>query len=1543
MMNQRGLRLCALSLSLLAAAGAAHAADEVVQDDFRAAMRLNGQWQTLPIKGLDFAYPPPAEGWKPETVPHEKATAIDSAGGPYTPGGGLKEILNADGTGFKSDKLAAWFKRDFVLPDGVPVGQRAVLHFAGMAFRSETWFNGRKLGTSLLGQVPISYDVTALVKPGANQIIVSLAGREALVNIKEKTYIAPASGVQSGIWGDVELWLLPAVHVEDVFIKTSVKDKRIDLEITASNASERTRRMTAEALITDNVGNAQLIVTGEPVDLPAGQSKTFTITRSWPAPQLWTPESPTLYFARVTLRDGAALTDRVTERFGFREFEIRGTDFYLNGVRTVLLRNSFLTGLSASREVGYRVVRENAGRPYNSARLHLGFNAPVVLDAADEIGLMMVPESAWHNIDGKFQMAKSELWLPQLLDYTRRLIKLHRNRPSVIIWSLTNETFWGDTDPQRMKIAEQVLEVARSTDPTRPQQGDGETDWGKRLPIINIHYPESTVGPVRQQYPNAAFVVPNDLYWLSPKGGKNVGWRAAFEWDRPLVMGEYWWVTGSVDERTSFMGESAYDWEKWRWQSFGGGDTPLNNEYTDTLKKMTDVYRMQGVAGLNPWSGDREEIMPRVAVRPLDFHPNFFAGATTTRKVVVFNDTQEGFYDTHLQCRLTVDGTTAWESLIKVPLTPGQFQVVDLPVAAPGVSRQAKGVLTVRLRAWRGGGYHELSRHEENVFIVPPARWNGDASGLVLLDKDGQTAKALGRIGLQLAPKTALQASDLQNARTLIVGRNTGATTFKAVIEAFVKRGGRVLMLQQDNAAPLLTQLPEPDEKHVTSRAWKRAYEHPATAGFDDAQFSYWLPDNIVATHTLHKPMSGAFKILLDAGGLYGLKWAPLVETAHGSGSIVQSQLNLVDRVGQEPLAGQLLLALVAHCQNAQPAPAAPLRLLVGKNEPLRQVLGACSIVSTPGLAGDGPILLDASYAPSAGELKQIKAYLTAGGRVWLHGFDPQTVSKIVELLPFKPEMAAFDPTVQAAARRSSDPWMSNLSSYDFYWTRIDIGARRDFFQEGQPTAKLGQYILQLPSWQAGERLIEPGLLVKVPSGQGAILFDSLAWEGALGGETDKVVRLVSSLASNLGAAIQLTPETSYRYFHVDLTPHAARGYYDEVANDGKGGWTDQGTIDNRYFLINHSGKAGGMEVGVGEFPAQANFAGRPFALVNPQKNNGRAVIVTRGQEHDPASPAAVPGIRVGQKADKLWFLQTAAWATPIVQQEIGRYVIHYEDGSEAVFPLRYGVELSDWWNPLPLPASKVGWTGKNEVHSPIGIYVTEWTNPHPAKKIASIDLIGNLSPTQIVLLGITGGVEAEGAAGRVISSWNFGEVRDRLIPNRVQGAGALSFAANAPVPAQAGELKGLRFKGGESVSGETKQTPELGANKPWMLEATIVPEGKPDGYIGGIYQAMSYMKSGMRLALNQEMRLTVDIVIGEGKTNYIKGQTTLAPDRAYTVAVKFDGSRAYLLVNGRLDGSVDTPPPAPYSGPILIGTASGQNYHFNGVIGEVKVSVLGE
>lgn len=1526
--------LTCLSMAAVAVAQQPGSAPALVANGPRAILSLDGTWQVQPVDNLQFSYPPPATGWKDEQVPLTSTPSIKSAAGGYY-GDALPAYMTKDGALKLTQGTGAWFKRSFEVPAGSLAGKRAILHFGGMAFRSATYLNGQKLGEWVLGQVPVDYDVTSVLKPGAaNEVCVALTAREGIIDVPNRTFIAPTFATDAGIWGDVELRLVPEARIDDLFIKTSVSQKQITIDTTLVNAGKTPRTVTPSALVVDKSGTPQTTVAGPAVTLAAGETKTVTLSQDWLAPHLWAPETPALYFAQVSITDAKGLVDRKAERFGFREFEIRGRDFYLNGVRTVLLRNSFLTGLGANPEDVYRMVRAQAGKPYNCARLHLGFQANALFDAADELGLMLVPESAWANaLDAKTMMDKKDLWLPNIEAYTRAFIKLHRNNPSVIIWSLDNETQWEMTDDAHMAIADRVLAAAKSVDTTRPFQADGDNDWGGRLPICNIHYPEGEVAnALRAKYPNSGFVFPNDFYWLS-KDGVNEAWRAKFKWDRPLVIGEYWDASGDPELRSGFMGESVYDWQKWRSQDFSGRDSKPDNEYQAALQGITDAYRIMGVAGVNPWAGDRQIVMPPVAVRPVDFFPNCFGGQTNVRKVMVFNDTSRNYDYMNLQCRLVSEGRTLWEKIIDIDGRAGVYQTVDVPVACPVVSRQVPANLEVRLRMWEAGGFHQIGLYEDRVFLMPRADLSDLSNrGLVLLDSSGETAKALGSLGLKLTPVAAVSAESLGAAKTLIIGRNTNATPFRSAITAYAKAGGRVLVLQQDNWIPLAPALPESDSRHVSTRSWKRAWNSPVTAGLDDHQLSYWRPDHLVSLKTFDKPASGTSVSLLDCGGLFGLRWSPLLQVPFGDGVFLLSQLNLTDRVDAEPLAGHLLDRLIRGCLDYEPKTTQPLGVLAGTNDALKKVLAACNVATAEGV-GAGPTLVDATAPLTAADVEKLKASLAGGGTVWLHGFSAATIANVAGLLPFKAEFVDPDKTVLTGIRRSTDPLMSGISSGDLAWARLDIGGRLDYFEAAKATTPLGGPVLKVPSLDAGEPLIEPGLLVKIPVGKGTVLFDTLLWDQALGAEGDKVSRLVSRLAANMGAKLVEIggEEKSYAYSYVDLARFATAGYYEPPG----------GLWDMRYFLINHTGKVNGMEVAGTEFPAVAKFAGRPFTLVDPKKNGGKAVVALRG-EHQPTLPETAQGLSLGRKADKLWFLHAAAWAPADTAKEIARYVIRYADGTQEVFPLRYENEVGDWYAPKPLPGARVGWTGSAEGHSPIGLFVTEWTNPHPEKVIATMDVVGHLQATNIILVGVTAGVEQNAPEGQaLVADWNFAMAANQQVPNGVTGGGPLTFDEKAsPTLAELAGEKGLRFKDGQRLNGNPRQTPGLGVAGPFTLEMRFAPEGKPVGYMSGLYSDLIYDNAGFRLVIGPRMNLSVEIYTGLGheKARYITGKTVLELGRFYTATLKFDGKFAYLYLDGKLDGSVETAPPAPCLEPLEIGDTPGKDYLFTGIISSVKV-----
>ena len=1536
---------CLLAALLLA--GGARADEGVLYDGARGYLDLAGQWEVLPIDGLAFTFPPPTAGWKSELVPGLSATLKE--GSPY--GDNLPEYLTKDKQALRHPTgNAAWFKRSFAMPKTVAPGQQARLYFGGIAFKSEVWLNGKKLGGSMLGQVPSSYDVSGVLRPGVNELVVGLAGRTGLVDVANQTLLAPHWGVGAGIWGKVEVQLLPAASLGKIFVNTRVKEKRLELNVQVTNRARTAQTLALNAVIEDARQSIQTQVAGPAFTLAPGESKTVELKKDWIAPSLWSPANAALYFAKVTLRSNTTPVDSQTLRFGFREFEIRGTEFFLNGTKTTLLRNSHLSSLTSTRADMFAEVRAIAGQPYNCIRLHGGFNSEALLDLCDELGVMAIPEGAWHQADSiKFNLDKSELWLPTVESYYTKTIEQFYNHASVVMWSLTNETYWGNTNPERMKIAERLVAVAKQADSTRPIQGDAEVTWGGRLPVINIHYPESTVeNSLRAQYPNSACVFPNDFYWLK-KNEMNGSWRAGFKWDRPLVIGEYWYPSGGADAKSAFMGESVYDWEKWRLQRMDGcrDDAQLDNEFVKSQQGLADAYRIQGAAGINPWASDGQKVMPALAVRPVDFYPNFFGGATGARKFVVFNETGKGYAAMNLQCRLVADGQTLWEGKVPAGVGPGETKTFEVKVDCPAVTRPLKATLTVRLRSERGGGMYQLSRYEETVYLLPrPSLADLKPAAMRLLDTTGTTAKALAALGLKLSALRQITSAELQGAKVVVVGENTDTAACKDALVEFVTKGGSVVVLRQDQWTPWTSELPAIDKEHVSTRAWRRTFNHPITAGLDDAQFSYWRPDHLVSLKTFRKPAGGNFHALLDCGGLYGLNWTPLVEVPLGRGTFVLTSLDLIGRLDAEPAAGPLLANMIRYAGAYQPADGAPLRVLASADaRPLRAALKAAGVVTEPGLKGRGPILMDASFEPTAAQLAEIRDYLAKGGHLWLHGFATATLGKVAGLFPFKPELKPRDASVQSAIRRSEDPWVNNLSSQDFFWTKIDLEARNDYFGAAQPTAPLGGEVLQLPTVQAGVRLTEPALLVRVPVGQGALLFDTLTWEKALGSETDKVTRLVSSLASNLGAEVRSNVDkTQYDYFPLNLQPVANMGYYDRVPNDGKGGWTDDGESDMRFFLINHVGKAGGVETGMETesepFPTQVTLAGRPFALTDARKTDNHSIISLRGGDHGAKLPAEAKGIQLGKKADKLWFLHATGWSPKDPNTVVANYLIHYDDATTATFPIRFGIEVGDYWVPQPISGAAVAWTGRNLVHSPVGIFSAEWSNPFPNKTIAAIDVIGNLVPTQFVVVAISGGVSKNhGPRAEAVGEWQLGELAAGAVANHVPGGGVLKAGASAPTPAPG---QGLQFAGGQSLTGETKELPGLGAlgSQPFAVRMTLAPAAKPSGFCGGLFQAMAYGTSGFRLVLGGDMRLGTDVFTAAGAA-HIGSKLVLETGRSYTVELRFDGTYATLVIDGQTDTMKEMALPAPYAGAIQIGLAAGKDYFYNGTISNIAVLKL--
>jgi len=164
----------------------------------------------------------------------------------------------------------------------------------------------------------------------------------------------------------------------------------------------------------------------------------------------------------------------------------------------------------------------------------------------------------------------------------------------------------------------------------------------------------------------------------------------------------------------------------------------------------------------------------------------------------------------------------------------------------------------------------------------------------------------------------------------------------------------------------------------------------------------------------------------------------------------------------------------------------------------------------------------------------------------------------------------------------------------------------------------------------------------------------------------------------------------------VDLRQTANMGFADAVADDRKGGWTDQGP-DNDLRMM-PTGKQ--------------KFAGVEFNIIDPAGNQGKSCLVLRGKER-PYFPASAEIILPKPTTAKyLYLLHAIAWE-PHAPTEIGEisceFVTNsYVDRSCKRFPVNSGIDVANFWYPHQLRRAVSGWQGRNQT-SPVGLYVTRF------------------------------------------------------------------------------------------------------------------------------------------------------------------------------------------------------------------------------------------
>jgi beta-glucuronidase len=339
-----------------------------------------------------------------------------------------------------------WYYKEFDLD--YMDNKRYFIHFGAANYESHVYLNGKKLGSHIGGFTPFNFEITGKLKKKGNFVIVKVDNTRGLdqvptVNTDWWNY--------GGITRDVNILEVEETFIRDYYIQLS-KEKPGEIAVrVVLDGQEKSGRAISitipeAGIVKQFTADQEGIVSG---NIKAGKLK------------YWSPEDPKLYDVELT-----SGTESITEKIGFRTIETSGSDILLNG------ESVFLRGISIHEENGIR-----GGRAYSreDAMMLLGWAKELgcnfvrlahyphnehIIRLADELGIMVWSEVPvywtiqWDNT-GTFENAQNQV---------KEMITRDKNRASVIIWSMANET---PVSPDRTEFLKKLIATTRSMDPVR--------------------------------------------------------------------------------------------------------------------------------------------------------------------------------------------------------------------------------------------------------------------------------------------------------------------------------------------------------------------------------------------------------------------------------------------------------------------------------------------------------------------------------------------------------------------------------------------------------------------------------------------------------------------------------------------------------------------------------------------------------------------------------------------------------------------------------------------------------------------------------------------------------------------------------------------------------------------------------------------------------------------------------------------------------------------------------------------------------------------
>lgn len=379
-----------------------------------------------------------------------------------------------------------WYRKHFDVP-AEWTGRRLFLDFDGAFQDAEVFVNGRKVGAHLGGYTGFEIDITEAAVAGRNLVAVRL-------NNRWNPRLAPRAGEHTfsgGLYRDVRLVSTESLHVTwfGAFVTTpsvSASAGVVSVKTEVINQSAEEKKCGVRTEVLSPAGD--LVVTMDStITISPGSTVTVEqVTNPIAKPSLWSPEQPHLYSAKTTLLDRDRPVDEFITPFGFRWFKFTADQgFFFNGehryVRGANVHQDHAGWGDAVADSGFfRDVQLIKDAGFDFIRGSHYPHAPAFSAACDHIGILFWSENCFWGTGGfdnpwggsayptnQDDEAEFEASVRASL---RDMIRIHRNHPSIVVWSMDNEVFFSEPAvmPKVRKLLGELVAYSHELDPTRP-------------------------------------------------------------------------------------------------------------------------------------------------------------------------------------------------------------------------------------------------------------------------------------------------------------------------------------------------------------------------------------------------------------------------------------------------------------------------------------------------------------------------------------------------------------------------------------------------------------------------------------------------------------------------------------------------------------------------------------------------------------------------------------------------------------------------------------------------------------------------------------------------------------------------------------------------------------------------------------------------------------------------------------------------------------------------------------------------------------------